>query len=68
MTNRLPQPWTINNNEDAYWIEDAEGHRFAYTYFRDQPIVGTDRSPRLTRDLARRITLNVAKLPDLLKR
>jgi hypothetical protein len=40
--------------EEAAWVEDAGGQRFAYTYLRDDPIVGTDRSGRVSRALAER--------------
>lgn len=64
----FPPPWTIHNNEDAYWVEDALGHRFGFVYYRDQPLVGTDRSVRVMKDEARRLVSNFAKLPELLGR
>jgi hypothetical protein len=67
MPERLPPPWTVRNNDDSYWVEDARGQRFAFVYFRDRPVIGTDGGPRLSRDLARRISANVARLPDLLR-
>lgn len=63
---RLPPPWTVHHNEDSYWVQAANGQRFAFTYYRDTPIVGTDGSVRVSRDMARRIAANVAKLPGLL--
>ena len=68
MSDRLPPPWTVHHSDDAFWIEDASGQRFAFTYYRRQSFAGTDKGPRLSADLARRITANIAKLPDLLKR
>jgi hypothetical protein len=61
---RFPLPWVVCHNDDSYWVEDATGQKFAFTYFRDSPIVGTDTSVRVTRDEARRIATNIAKLPD----
>jgi hypothetical protein len=64
---RFPLPWTLHHNDDAYWVEDATGQRFAYCYFRDVQSVGTGRS-YLSRDAARRIASNISKLPDIIKR
>jgi hypothetical protein len=64
---RLPPPWRVEHNDDAYWVVDASGQRLAFTYYRDDPIGGTDTTVRVSRDMARRIAINVAKLPDLLK-
>jgi hypothetical protein len=67
MANRFPPPWTVRHNDDAYWVETANGIRFAYIYFRDPPVVGTG-PERPTRDEARRIAANIARLPELLKK
>jgi hypothetical protein len=64
---RFPPPWTAHHNDDSYWVQDAGGAMFGFVYFRDPPLVGTDNSVRLTRDEARRLVTNFAKLPDLLK-
>jgi hypothetical protein len=66
MQERLPPPWTVHHNDDSYWVQDAAGHRFAFVYYRQKPIGGTDNGVRVSEDLARRITANVARLPDLL--
>ncbi|RAK51955.1 hypothetical protein [Phenylobacterium soli] len=68
MTDRLPPPWTVHHNGDAYWVEAANGQKFAFVYYRETPLVGTERDARVSRDLARRIAANVAKLPELLTR
>lgn len=62
---RAPPPWRVGHNDDAYWIEDASGQRFAFTYFRDDQIVGTRSGVTLSRDLARRLASSIAMLPDL---
>ena len=66
MSDRLPIPWTVHSNADAYWVQDARGHKFAFIYYRTEPLVGTSGSVALSQDLARRIATNVAKLPMLL--
>ena len=67
MPDRLPPPWSVHHNQDSYWVEDASGQRFAFVYYRRDAMVGTDRSVRVSEDLARRIAGNVARLPDLLQ-
>jgi hypothetical protein len=67
MHDRLPPPWTVHRNDDAYWVEDARGQKFAFVYYRNAAMVGTDRSGRVSADLARRITANVARLPDIIR-
>ena len=64
---RFPPPWTIHHNEDAYWVEDASGQRFAYCYFRDAQSIGSG-VQYMTQDSARRIASKIAKLPELIQR
>jgi hypothetical protein len=65
---RLPPPWTVHHNADSYWVQAANGQKFAFTYYRDPPLVGTDSGVRVSQELARKIAANVAKLPGLLVR
>jgi hypothetical protein len=58
---RLTPPFTIGSTDESFWVEDAAGNRFGYVYFRDQPIVGTDRSGRLSRQLAERTVKWIAR-------
>jgi hypothetical protein len=64
---RFPPPWVIEEHDKACFIvRDANGQALGYVYFEDEP--GRRAAAKLlTRDEARRIAANIAKLPDLLQ-
>lgn len=62
---RFPPPWSVDETEPCFIVRDANRQALAYVYFEDEP--GRRSSANLlTRDEARRIAANIAKLPDLI--
>jgi len=62
---RFPPPWSVQKTEGSHFkISDANGFALAYVYVKDNRAGGYD---GLTEDEARRIAVNIAKLPALLQ-
>jgi glutaredoxin len=62
---RFPPPWTVEELSDAACVvKDASGQKLGYFYYEEEPgRRGTAKI--LTKDEARRIAANVAKLKEL---
>ena len=65
---RFPSPWTVEEyGRDCFIVRDNKGQALAYVYYEAEPGRHTAAN-LLTRDEARRIAANIAKLPTLLGR
>jgi K+/H+ antiporter YhaU regulatory subunit KhtT len=62
---RFPPPWSADKIPGGYVVRDANGQALAYIYSRDNEDEARQ-AKVLTKDEARRIAINVARLPQLL--
>ena len=66
---RFPPPWSLEEFNDAcFVVRDNNGQQLAYVYYEHESGRRSAAKLLLTKDEARRIASNIAKLPDLLKR
>jgi hypothetical protein len=60
---RFPPPWSAELTPNWFIVRDGDGQQLAYVYYESEP--GRRSAAKLlTKDEARRIAANIAKLPE----
>ena len=67
MERKFPPPWFAELQRNHYVVRDANKQALAYVYYESEP--GRRSAGKLlTKDEARRIAANIAKLPEFLQK
>jgi hypothetical protein len=62
----FPSPWTVEDHDACFIVSDANGQALAYVYFEEDS-GRRSAAKSLSKEEARRIAANFARLPELLR-
>ena len=65
---RFPPPWSVEETDACFIVRDANGQALAYVYLEEGARSALGGQILLTREEARRIAANIAKLPEVLRK
>ena len=63
---RFPPPWSVEELEACFVVRDHNGQALSYVYYEEEPQRRAS-AKLLMKEEARRIAVNIARLPELLK-
>jgi hypothetical protein len=62
----FPSPWTVEDVDACFVVIDANGQALAHVYFEEEP-ERQSTAKLLTKAEARRIAVNIGRLPEPLR-